>query len=99
MKIKELSKEDQKYIYKTIFEDNLNIASKGFLGFKVRKLKPTKENLEKFRRQFTGHPMCGCISCMELAKNFIMETADIKEEVIKISMDEAENTEVLNGEF
>lgn len=70
---------------KAVFDNNLEIAGKGLLGFAVKKLAPTKENLKKFREQFSG-PLCGCIGCMELSKNFILENHAMKEEVVTASM-------------
>jgi hypothetical protein len=81
---------------KKVFDSNLTTAAIGFIfanmqGFKPKKLAPTKENLKKFQEQFTGHPLCGCFSCMELAKNFILENHSIKEEVISESMRELDS--------
>lgn len=71
-----------------IFDNNVTIAGRGLLGFAVKKLAPTKKNLEKFQKQFNGHNLCGCYSCLELAKMFVVSSPDIREEVITESMKE-----------
>lgn len=75
-----------KQVIDEVYNDNVKIAGTGLLGFSVRKLAPSKENLKKFQEQFNGHPMCGCYSCIELAKTFVISTPSIKEEVITQSM-------------
>lgn len=65
-----------------IFEENLTIATTGLLGFAVKKLAPSKKNMERFQKQFTGHPLCGCMSCMEIGKSFILNDQVMKEEII-----------------
>lgn len=86
MKYKDLSASDQKATRDIAFDCNTIVAAKGLLGFAVKILAPTKENLEKFQKQFNGHPMCGCYSCIELGKQFALKTPDIKEEIVRESM-------------
>lgn len=74
--------------YKEVFDINLNTACRGILGFAVKKLAPTKENLKKFNEQFSTGPLCSCVGCMELAKTFILDTHSAKEAVITASMDD-----------
>lgn len=78
---------------KSIYEKNLGIAANDMLGFKPQILKPTKENLEKFRRQMEGlHLGCGCYSCVELGKMFIKSDHDLNEVVIGVSTKELESS-------
>ena len=90
-KFNELSAEEKKAICEITFESNLKEASLGLLGFAVRKLAPTKENLKKFQEQFSGHPLCSCFGCVELGKNFAMSDRNIKEEIISVSTDEVQS--------
>jgi hypothetical protein len=87
----ELNATEKKTICEIVFESNLKEASLGLLGFAVRKLAPTKENLKKFQLQFSGHPLCSCFGCIELGKNFAMSNRDIKEEIISVSTDEVQS--------
>lgn len=85
-KFSELPVEDKLVIKDIVFEGNTIIAATGLLGFAVKKLAPSKENLRKFQEQFTGHPICGCVGCIEIGKQFALKTLDIKEEIIGESM-------------
>ena len=79
-------KTDQKKIAASIYEKNLGIAANDMLGFKPQILAPTKENLEKFRKQFEGlHFGCGCYSCVELGKMFVKADHSLNEVVIGVS--------------
>jgi hypothetical protein len=75
----------------TILSENTAIASRGLLGFAVKKLAPSKENKRKFDADFSGHQLCGCVGCMELAKIFIDKSPDIREEIIEQSMRDLES--------
>lgn len=81
-KFKDLSENEKEYHKDVMFDQNTITAAKGLLGFAVKRLAPTKENFEKFQKQFNGHPMCGCYSCIELGKQFALKTPEIKEEII-----------------
>ena len=81
-KFKDLSTEEKTIARNVMFDRNINTAAHGILGFEVRKLKPTKENIEKFKKQFEVHTLCGCFSCVEIAKTFVLNSSQIKEEVI-----------------
>jgi hypothetical protein len=85
-KYKELDETNKIKVKEMVFDNNCKIAANGFLGFDVKKLKPSKENLKKFQEQFNGHSLCGCFSCMEIAKTFVVSNVDIKEDVIFESM-------------
>lgn len=87
-KFKDLTKEEQTSVKKIVYETNVGIAGLGLLGFTVKKLAPTKKNLQKFQEQFNGHPLCGCVACLELAKTFVKASAEIREEVIAESMND-----------
>lgn len=89
-RFKDLDKQEQTIVKKDVYDNNTNIASKGLLGFAVKKLAPTKENKKKFELQFDTHSLCGCYSCMELAKTFIDNSASIKEEIVSESMKDLE---------
>jgi hypothetical protein len=78
---KDLDKSQQQFIRSTVIKENTEIAGFGLLGFNVKKLAPSKKNKEKFDQDFTGHPLCGCVGCMELAKIFIDKAPDIQEEI------------------
>jgi len=91
---KDLSKQEKNELRISIQNNNTKVASLGLLGFEVKKLAPTKENKERFDNQFNGHPMCGCVGCMELAKIFIDKAPDIQEAIIVESMNELENYQI-----
>lgn len=78
---KDLDKGQQSFIKETVIRENTEIAGFGLLGFAVKKLAPSKKNKEKFDLDFSGHPLCGCVGCMELAKIFIDRSPDIQEEI------------------
>lgn len=88
---KDLNRSEKRVVADRQFDYNLEIAASGLLGFAVKKLAPTKENLKRFQEQFTGHPLCGCVACLELGKSFAMSKPDVKEEIITVSMDEIES--------
>lgn len=87
-KFKDLNKKEQGLVKDKIYNTNVDIASLGLLGFTVKKLAPTKKNLQKFQEQFNGHPICGCVACLELAKTFVKASHEIREEVITESMND-----------
>jgi len=82
---KDLSKMDKAIVKDCILSENTATASRGLLGLAVKKLAPSKENKRKFDIDFTGHQLCGCVGCMELAKIFIDKSPDIKEEIVEQS--------------
>jgi hypothetical protein len=74
---------------KLVYEKNLDITAKGLLGFDAPSvLAPTKENIEKFNRQFETHFLCGCVGCVELGKMFIKADHELNERVIGVSTQE-----------
>lgn len=89
-KFNDLSKYEQGIVKARVIGENMKIAGEGLLGFKVNKLSPSKENKKRFDEGFTGHPLCGCYGCLELAKIFIDKTPDMKEAVITESMNDLE---------
>lgn len=94
MKFKDLNREDRQVVKDFIFDKNMDIACLALLGFNTKKLAPSKKNLQKFQEQFSGHPMCGCYSCMELAKTFVSSTPDMKEDVVSAAMMELEVVDI-----
>jgi hypothetical protein len=88
---KDLNDDEQKLVKTYIFDMNKEIAGKGLLGFDVKKLSPSKETKKKFDEQFTGHPLCGCVGCMQLANIFIDKSPDIREEIIVESVKDLKN--------
>lgn len=87
-KFSDLNKKEQTFVKNFVLDMNTTIASRGLLGFKVKKLAPSKENKQRFDQQFTGHPLCGCVGCMELAKIFIDKAPDMKEAIVTESMND-----------
>jgi hypothetical protein len=82
---KDLDAMDKAVVKDCILSDNTATASRGLLGLAVKKLAPTKENKKKFDLDFSGHSLCGCYGCMELAKIFIDKSPDIQEEIVEQS--------------
>jgi hypothetical protein len=77
---------------KLVYEKNIDITAKGLLGFDTPSiLAPTKENIEKFNKQFETHFLCGCYSCVELGRLFIKADHELHERVISVSTKELES--------
>ena len=83
---------DKKQIAKVVYEKNLTVAGRDMLDIDApRILKPTPENLRKFREQQSGmHSGCGCFACIELGKMFVRADHDLNEIVIGVSTKELE---------
>jgi hypothetical protein len=91
---KDLSEEEQKLVKTYIFDTNKEIAGRGLLGFDVKKLSPSKKTKKEFDEQFTGHPLCGCVGCMQLANIFIDKSPDVWEEIIVESVKDLQTVKV-----
>ena len=91
---KELTSKEKQVVKEFVLDRNMRTAGRGLLGFNVKKLTPSKENKKKFQEQFDGHSLCGCYSCMQIAKTFINSNQTIKEEVITESMKDLDQIRV-----
>lgn len=90
-KFGDLNKKEKNFVRNLVIDMNTYIAGRGLLGFNVKKLAPSKENKKKFDDEFSRQGgLCGCYSCMELAKIFINKAPDIKESVVAESMKDLE---------
>lgn len=85
---KDLTDDEQKLVKTYIFDTNKEIAGRGLLGFTVDKLSPSEKAKKEFDEQFTGHPLCGCVGCLQLANIFIDKSPDVWEEIIVQSVED-----------
>lgn len=77
-------------IYKSAFEENLTDATKGLLGFPNKKINITDKQKKDLQQEFKTDFLCYCVGCQELAKLFAVKSPDIKEQIIFVSMNDAE---------